>query len=516
MRKFFITIMLIAAASAARSGEPDLIPLPAKIERHAGQFFLNDQTVVVADGPFTNETGLIAAELRLAEESRAETNRILLTTREAEGLGGEAYRLEINGQGVTIRSLSTAGAFYGCQTLRQLVAAGTRQVPFVTIEDAPRYAWRGLMLDVSRHFFDRPTILRLLDWMADYKLNRFHLHLTDDPAWRMESGKYPVLTQIGARGNYSDTNAPPQFFARAEMREMIEYAARRHIVIVPEVDMPGHASAATRALPQLDGGLHTFNPARKETYDFIQDVLLETMETFPSTWIHLGGDEVNCSAWSQDAEVMKELQADGMKDAQKLEGAFVNRWFGFVKSHGRAPAGWDDIVAANPESDAVIFWWRHDKPEILLQALRAGHPVVLAPRSPFYWDYPQDKTYPTTGWKLFNTAEAVYRGPAIPTNTPPEQLKQILGVEGCVWTEHIASVPYLEFMTMPRLAALSEMAWTPDARRDFAQFKVRLKPFLKQYQRHGIHYYDEADPAGTLRDAQSSYRVAPKSSESKP
>jgi hexosaminidase len=501
MRKLFVASLLMALGVDVKPAEFNLIPWPDKIGQRAGQFELDAHTAIIAEALFTNEAALIAGELRLTDASNADKNRIWLTTRGTDGLGGESYRLEVNRQGVTIHALSSAGAFYGCQTLRQLVEPDTRRIPFVEIEDTPRYAWRGLMLDVSRHFFDKATILRLLDWMADYKLNRLHLHLTDDQAWRMEMGKYPELTQVGARGNYSDTNAPPQFFTRAEMREIIGYAAQRHIVVVPEIDMPGHAGAATRTFPQLDGGAHTFNPARAETYDFLQNVLLETMEIFPSPWIHLGGDEVNRSAWNQNAEVAKKLQAGGLKDTQQLENDFVNRMAGFIQAHGRTPAGWDEIVAAKPASDAVIFWWRHDKPEMLAQALAGGHPVVLTPRSPCYLDYPQDKSYPEIGWKLFNTPEAVYRGPAIPTNIPPAQLKQILGVEACIWTERITTVPYLEFMTLPRLAALAEMAWTPDARRDFAQFNARLKPFLDQYQQLGIHYYDETNPIGSLLEA---------------
>jgi hexosaminidase len=175
---------------------------------------------------------------------------------------------------------------------------------------------------------------------------------------------------------------------------------------------------------------------------------------------------------------------------------------GFIKAHGRTPAGWDEIVAAKPEASTIVFWWRHDKPELLTQALANGYPVVLTPRSPCYFDYPQDKSYPSIGRNLTNTSEAVYLGPAIPTNMPASQFKQILGVEGCIWTEHIATVPYLEFMTMPRLAALAEMAWSTDSRRDFTQFNARLKPFLNQYRKLGIHCYDETNPTGSLREAQ--------------
>ena len=198
---------------------------------------------------------------------------------------------------------------------------------------------------------------------------------------------------------------------------------------------------------------------------------------------------------------MEKMQSDGLKDPQQLEGYFVNRMAGFIKAHGRTPMGWDEVAAAGADPATVIFWWRHDKPEVLMQALAGGHPVVLTPRSPCYFDYPQDKSYKAIGWKLFNTPEAVYRGPVIPANIPPAQLKQILGVEGCIWTERIATTSYLEFMTLPRLAALAEMAWTPDQHRNFAQFNARLKPFLNQYRSLGVRYYDRATPVGSLLEA---------------
>ncbi len=464
----------------------------------SGQFDLNGRTVIVSDAVFTNEASLLADELQLVCTNKGSKNRILLTTHNSTGLGAEAYRLETGPDGVTIIASSPAGAFYGCQTLRQLIDPQTKQIPFVKIGDSPRYAWRGFMLDVSRHFFDTATILQILDQMADYKLNRFHLHLTDDSAWRLEIDKYPGLTRIGAVGNNSDSNAPARFYTRAEMQQIIAYAAQRHIIVVPEIDMPGHASAAIRAYPQINGGAHTFNPARQETYDFLQNVLLETMAIFPSHWIHFGGDEVDCSGWTQDVIATNKLQTDSPRE---MEAEFERQMSGFIKAQGRIPMGWDDAVASGTQQDTIIYWWRHDKPERLSEALAEGHPVVLSPRSPFYFDYPQDKSYPLIGWKLVNTPEAVYRGPELPTGIPPRQLKQILGVEACVWTEHIATVPYLEFMTLPRMAALAENAWTPDNERNFASFCTRLEPYLNEYRQSGVCFYDETDPLGSLKEA---------------
>lgn len=496
------SLMVLAMANA---GELNLIPWPSKVTQHAGAFVLNPQTVLIANPTFTNEATRLAGELHLETAATAKTNRIQLTSQGSAGLGPEAYRLEVNPQGVTIHAHSPAGAFYGCQTLQQLLDPAARTIPCVTIEDSPRYAWRGLMLDVSRHFFDKSTVEQVLDWMAQYKLNRFHMHLTDDQGWRLEIKKYPELTRIGAQGNYSDPKASPRFFTHADLRDIVAYAKQRHIVVVPEIDMPGHASAATRTFPQLDGGMHTYNPARPETYVFLQNVLLDVMSVFPSPWIHFGGDEVNSSGW----HVTEQLKADGVNTPAQMESYFVRRMSQFIAQHGRTPVGWDEIMSAHPPKNTVVFWWRHNRPDSLKQALASGYDVVLTPRSPCYFDYPQDKSYPKIGWGLYNTPEAVYSGPKIPADISPAQRRQILGVEGCVWTEHIASKSYLEFKLLPRTAALGEMAWTADAQRNYAQFDNRLQSFVEQYRKDGLHYYDAQDPTGSLRAAKSGQALQP-------
>ena len=511
--------MLAVGGLPAAATDLNLIPWPDRVQPLTGEFVLNEKTAVVPDAPFTNEAALLAEEVHLSCASprgvgerlrphkgdwptlrgeAADANCIRLTTAGAESLADEAYRLEVDASGATVHARTTAGAFYGCQTLRQLVASDLEKIPFVKITDAPRYAWRGLMLDVSRHFFDKPTVLSVLDWMADYKLNRLHLHLTDDPGWRVEIQKYPELTRVGARGNFSDSNAPPRFFTRKDLRDIVAYAAQRHIVVVPEIDMPGHAGAATRALPQLDGGRHTFNPAREQTFDFLQDVLSDVMQTFPSPWIHFGGDEVDCSQWP----VPDRMKSEGIELPEQLKRYFVRRMAEFIRQQGRTPMSWDEIVAAQPGTNTVVFWWRHDKPEVLEQALAAGFSVVLTPRAPCYFDYPQDQSFPNSfGWKLVNTPELVYVGPKIPATISPAQREKILGVEACVWTERIRTVPYLEFMLLPRLAALGETAWTPDAQRNFAQFSARLQPFLAHYRQLGIKFYDANHPENSLREA---------------
>ena len=504
--------LLLPLALRASAGELNLIPWPESVEVLPGQFALDAQTSVVADAPLATAGEQLRTLLKLNSPSVNAPRRVLLTTNGAANLGAEAYQLEVNSQGVILRAQTAAGAFYGSQTLRQLLNVDTRTLPAVKITDAPRYVWRGLMLDVSRHFFDQATIFRLLDWMAEYKLNRFHIHLADDQGWRIAINQYPELTKLGATGNFTDTNAAPRFFTQPELKEIVAYAACRYIVVVPEIDMPGHAGAATRAYPEIDGGVHTYHPAREATYDFLQNMLREVATIFPSPWIHFGGDEVNSSGWKNDPQITEKLKAEGLQQPQQLEGYFVRRMAKFISQQGRVPMGWDEITAANPATNTVIFWWRQNKPEVLAQALAAGYPVVLTPRSPCYFDYPQDKSYQNFSWKLFNTPEAVYDGPKIPAPVTALQQKNILGVEGCVWTERIATVPYLEFMLLPRLTALAEMAWTADSQRDYGKFSARLQPRLEQFHQQGIHPYNPAEPAESLREATATKKNQPTAS----
>ena len=506
-------IAFIAMGNYAAVAGLNLIPWPDQVEVRADAFVLNAQTTIFADPPFIQEARQLADVWKLALATAEGGNRILLTTNGPSELPEEGYHLSVEAAGIVIQARSAAGAFYGCQTLRQLAGPASQKIPGVNITDAPRYIWRGLLLDVSRHFFDQPTLLQVLDWMAAYKLNRFHLHLTDNQAWRVEVTGYPELTGVGARGSFTDSNAPARFFSKSELQEIIRYAAQRHIVVVPEIDMPGHAGAATRTYPFLNGSLFTYDPVHDSTYDFLQKVLLDVMQTFPSPWIHFGGDEVNTSGWSSLAGVTEKMHAQGFHRPQQLEGYFVRRMSQFIAEHGHVPLGWDEIVSARPATNTVIFWWRHNKPEMLEQALAEGYSVVLTPRSPCYFDYPQDKAFPNMGWKLCNTPEIVYRGPLIPTNLPPVQLQRILGVEGCVWTEHISSRPYLEFMIMPRMLALAEMAWTPSKAQSFARFSDRLKPVMEQFQRDGIHGYSAENPLGSRQEAS---RLEPPLATSRP
>jgi len=428
-------------------------------------------------------------------EQIAATN---ITVETKAGMTG--YTLDTTPHGIRILAGNAESEFYARQTLAQLNDDG--RLPCVHVEDAPRYEWRGFMLDESRHFFGKAVVKQLLDVMAELKLNRFHWHLTDEPGWRIEIKKYPKLTEIGAVGNYSNRNAPRAFYTQDDIREIVAYAAARHIVIIPEIDMPGHATAATRAYPGLSGGGtgrfvgFTFHPVKEETYRFIEDVLTEVAALFPGPYIHIGGDEVSfgTQTWKTDPQIQQFIAAHKLKDTVGLEQHFIRRAVGIVNKLGKTAVGWDEIVDAGvPAQHCVVMWWRHDKPQVLANALTRGYTVVLTPRRPCYLDFVQHDSHKIgRRWKGFNDLDGTYDFPA-PTQTAPK----VLGLEACLWTERIADKHRLDFMTFPRLAAIAEDAWTnPDAK-NLDSFRTRLRDFLRRLDKLGIYYFDPFDPSRT-------------------
>lgn len=460
-----------------------------------------------------SRTGL---ELRLSRPGKAATNGIHLELTGPGVYPAEGYSLEMSPNAAWIRASSAAGLFYGVQTLLQAADARSAApgkpvlLPSLSVRDEPRFGWRGLMLDESRHFFGKQTVKELLDVMAWLKLNRFHWHLTDEPGWRIEITKYPRLTSVGGRGSWSDSKAPVAFYTQADIREIVEYAARRHIMIVPEIDMPGHATAACRAYPEYSGGGtgqwagFTFNPAKEETYRFLEDVLREVARLFPGNYIHLGGDEVHFGnqSWSTDPEIVEFTRKQGLKNAAELEQYFVRRMASAIQRLGKTTMGWDEIAGAGvPASDSAVMWWRHDKPQLLKQLLEKDYRVVLCPRLPCYFDFVQDKSHQHgRRWNgRFNTLSNVYQFPEPVTDglVPAGKENNVLGVQACVWTERISNRERLGFMTFPRLAALAEAGWTPAAAKDEKGFERRLRVFLRELDRRGIPYFNPFDPART-------------------
>ena len=493
--------------------EVPVIPRPTKVEEKAGTWQItegakvrigNQQESAVILDLLSKASG---RKLEAAKEGEAASVAFSLGKPSVED-GPGAYKLQIDEKGALLSAGTREGLFNAAQTLAQLLEASPNAVPAVSIHDSPRFAWRGYMLDESRHFSGETAVKRLLDAMAHYKLNRLHWHLTDSAGWRIEIKRYPKLTSIGGRGNETDRsdNAPVQFYTQEEIKRIVAYAADRHITIVPEIDMPGHADAAVLAYPEHDGGgmiqkgnpkkwpNFTFNPAKPETLAFLDDILKEVAPLFPNAgMIHFGGDEVNFGwkKWPELPDVQALMKKENLKDLPAIETWFNRRMAGTINGLGLKTGGWDEIAERGlPKDKTVVFWWRHDKPGILRKALDDGYPLVLCPRRPLYFDFLQDPAHKTgRNWGGINPLADVYEFPAGLKLSEKDE-KQVLGLQACLWTETCLTQARRDFLTWPRLVAVAESGWTAPNRKDFASFEARLKPQLTWLKSHGIATWD--------------------------
>jgi hexosaminidase len=498
-----LAVLPFVGASAA---DLSLIPWPRSVTREPGAFRLAAQTPIICTG--TNDAGCAAAADRLRAwigkgrgltlSGAASGPGIVFRRRAAPG--GEGYRLTVTPSGITIDAASDAGFLYGAATLFQLAtqqsgAADEVDIPAVTIDDAPRFAWRGLMLDSVRHFQPPAAVKTLIDTMAWHKLNVLHWHLADDQGWRIEIKKYPRLTTVGAFRVNAREGRYGGYYTQAEIRDIVAYAKVRNITIVPEIEMPGHALAAISAYPQLGSTKHIpkgpsgdwgifpylYN-VNDTTFAFLDDVLTEVMALFPSPYIHIGGDEAPKDQWDASPAVQKRMRALGVSDTKVLQGYFTDRIGRFLVAHGRRPIGWDEILEGHPSPDAVVMSWR--TVESASEAANLGHDVVLSPAATYYLDYCQAQ----------RPGEPTCRGPAIPLRdvyafdpAPKGALeKHLLGVQANAWTEHMPTPQAMFRAVFPRAAALAETGWSTE--HDWNGFLTRLPAQFDRYAAFGVPY----------------------------
>ena len=436
-------------------------------------------------------------------------------------IAAEGYNLTVSKQGVNIQASSAAGAFYGLQTLAQLARNG-KELPVTTIKDEPRFPYRGLHLDVSRHFFNTDYVKKQIDLVATYKINRLHWHLTDGAGWRLEIPGYPRLTEFAAWrkaanlqdwGKYdhrfcekNEEGAYGGYYTEADVREVLEYARLRHVTVIPEIEMPGHSGEVLAAYPQLSctGKPYTSGEVcigNEETFKFFEDVLDEVIRLFPSRYIHIGGDEVHYGNqnWFTDPEIQNFIKEKGLINETGLEHYFIRRAADLVAAKGKKMIGWDEIVDAGiSPSKALVMWWRHDRKYQLLKALEQGYQVVLTPRRPLYGDFVQDASHKVGRyWDGFNPLQDIYAFPEPISHLFKGYEDQILGMQFTLWTERIADGKRLDFMTFPRLIALAESAWTSSKEKDWSRFCMRLPSFLEYLKEQGIYYFDVIHPQET-------------------
>lgn len=492
----------------------NIIPLPNSVVKTEGQFQLSGSTVIgMNDTSLLPQANYFQTEFQKyngtsiavdQDETKATIDLRVVKNDELPG----SYKLKIEPTKITITSAGSEGVFYGLVSLLQMVRAqpqGPVNLQSVEITDAPRYQWRGFMLDESRHFFGKEKVKQLLDWMAFYKLNKFHWHLTDVNGWRIEIKKYPLLTTIGGVGNKTDTLAPAKYYTQADIKEIVAYAAERFITVIPEIDMPGHATAANKAYPEYTGGSvakypnFTFDPANEKTYQFLTDILKETNSLFPAGMIHLGGDEValGIQAWAGRPAIMEMLAKSNFSSLADLEHYFFRRMADTVIKMNNKILCWDEAAETDlPADKTIVFWWRQNVPSQLWLALQKKYQVVLCPRLPMYFDFVQDKSHIAgRRWSStqFSPVSGVYNFPYKEFPADEIQSPLILGVQANLWTELVESPKRLDFMVFPRLAALSEAAWTNAAHKDEASFNERLKLNFSWYDKAGIYYFNPFD-----------------------
>jgi hexosaminidase len=522
MKRYMFLFGLLLLSDVLHAQSLNLIPYPEKVVQLGSNLRLKKGSWFYSHNPgHDDELNYLNKELA----SKGKNKQLLeIIVKASVGKSG-AYQLSTAANKIRITAADKAGVFNGIITLLQLCRASNANEAYITlpglrISDEPRYEWRGFMLDESRHFFGKESVKKILNWMAFYKLNRFHWHLTDAQGWRIEIKKYPQLTKIGAVGNFTDTTAQAQYYTQQDIKEIVGYASSRNIEVIPEIDMPGHATAANKAYPEYSGGKtpgyndFTFNPGKESTYQFVANVLKELKPLFPSGRIHIGGDEVSMGikAWDTNREVKALMSRNGYTDNQQAEAYFLRRVADTVSKLKCTVMCWDEAVASNlPEKNVIINWWRQNKPEVLTKALSEGYQVILSPRLPMYFDFVQDSTH-HFGRKWdgqYNNYLGVYHFPENDLAREVYDNKNVIGVQANLWTETVVTQKRLDYLLFPRMAALAESGWTMAGVKNDDLFVASLKAHLRYYQAAGIYYYNPFNPA----ENKEAIDIAPKPEE---
>lgn len=510
----FSTLLLIGNSCSERK-EIDVIPMPRSVEYHSGNFTISTETKF-----YTN----LSAESRQAltdylegtslssvsfAESATGNNGIELNLCDSSIVtGNEAYRIEIDKKGVRLSANTETGIFYGLQTLLQLLNNGdNKTLPALTINDSPRFPYRGLHLDVSRHFFDKEFVKKQLNAMAYFKMNRLHWHLTDGAGWRIEIKKYPRLTSfaawrpfdklndwwVGGR-TFCEQDAPRAvggYYTQDDIREVVAYAADRHITIIPEIEMPGHSEEVLATYPELSCSGKPYVNAdfcigTEKTFEFLENVLLEVIDLFPSEYIHIGGDEASKSSWKTCPRCQKRMADEHLNSVDELQSYMIHRIEKFLNDHGRKIIGWDEIIEGGLSPTATVMSWRGEEGGI--KAVKAGNQAIMTPGKYCYLDAFQDapNTQPMAiGGYL--TLEKVYSFEPVPDSLSTKEAELILGVQGNVWTEHIPTPEHYEYMIYPRILALAEIGWSPSEVKKWDNFHTRALQAVNMLREQGYN-----------------------------
>ena len=502
--------------------ELSIIPVPLKAELQGGAFVVNENTQLWIDAPEADKNQLLeylaASPLKLAVAAEAPASNAIVL-KQVEELPGvtsaEGYVLTSTKQGVDIQAKKGAGLFYGVQTLLQMAAEGNK-VAFGTITDEPRFEYRGMMLDVSRHFYGLDFVKKQIDAMAYYKLNRLHIHLTDAAGWRIEIKKYPRLTNFAAWRTGKDwkewwngdrkyveegtEGAAGGYFTQDQCREIVEYAKKHYITVIPEIEMPSHSEEVTTAYPELSCTHVPYKQAdfcvgNEKTFEFLENVLLEVMEIFPSEYIHVGGDEASKQSWKTCPLCQARMKKEGLKDVDELQSYLITRMEKFLNKHGRNLLGWDEILEGGLAPNATVMSWRGT--EGGLKAIEGGHRAIMSPGEFCYFDSYQDAphTQPEAIGGYLPLSK-VYSYNPIPETFTPEQAALMYGVQANLWAEYIPTKEHMEYMIYPRILALSEVAWSAVENKNYDEFHGRALKAIDDLRAKGYNTFDLKNEVG--------------------
>ncbi len=537
MKKICLVIgILISSALFAQEKMPvtplGLIPLPNKVVQSNGEFKLTKETkIVLMNSSFELEVSYLNSylktnydlELQVVSVLPSDGNYMIITEPEVKVGQLENYSLNVNQNQILFSAEGNAGLFYSMQTLLQLLPlqkSAEVKIPCVQIKDSPRYAWRGMHLDCSRHFFTKEEVKKYIDYLAMYKFNVFHWHLVDDQGWRIEIKKYPLLTKIGSQRKetiigkpaFNKDGTPSKddkydgiayggFYTQEDIKEVVAYAKSKYITVVPEIEMPGHSLAALAAYPNYSctgGPFETFTKwgvsddvycaGNDSTFLFLENILSEVMDLFPGKYIHIGGDECLKDRWKVCPKCQKRIADEKLKDESELQSYFITRIEKYVNSKGKQIIGWDEILEGGLAPNAALMSWRGTEGGIA--AAQQKHFVVMTPGKPCYFDHYQskDKTKEPLAIGGFNPLAAVYAYNPTPQALLEDESKYIMGAQGNVWTEYITDFAKVQYMSMPRMAALSEVLWTLPEKKNYKDFLMRLKIHTKTLDKMGVNY----------------------------
>lgn len=520
-RNLSLLILLLFFVMNISAQELAIIPEPAEMSVQKGNFVLDKNCTLQFDASnqdlariadFFNDYLKEMYGFTIGENTTGKSIQLKLMSR--LNLGKEGYLLKVNKNNIVITAAAPNGIFYGTQSLKQMLPVdatnGELEVQAVDIKDQPRFAWRGNMLDVGRHFFPVSFLKKYIDILAMYKINTFHWHLTEDQGWRLQIKKYPLLTEVSSWRDETviGHNTPEYdgigyggFYTQDQAREIVKYAADRYITVVPEIEMPGHSVAALTAYPNLGctGGPYevkknwgvskdVYCAGKDETFVFLKNVLDEVMDIFPSKFIHIGGDECPKDAWEKCPDCQKRIADEGLKNEHELQSWFITQMDHYLSSKGRRLIGWDEILEGGLAPQATVMSWRGVKGGIA--AARQNHDVVMSPNSHMYIDHYQSQNKEEEPLAIggFLPVEKVYSYEPIPEELSPKEAEHILGVQTNLWTEYIPNTKKAEYMLLPRLEAEAEVAWTPKDKKDYTDFEKRLNIDYKRLDKMGINY----------------------------